>query len=101
MAIGATMERKENMTNENEIDMIFNEDEMRLLSVKPEWSEEDMLNQQGIFFLKDVALKLEIHSSEFKKEARVLEKMGKDPWRKPVRILGTSWAFARHGLTGR
>ena len=80
MAIGATMERKENMTNENEIDMIFNEDEMRLLSVKPEWSEEDMLNQQGIFFLKDVALKLEIHSSEFKKEARVLEKMGKDPW---------------------
>ncbi len=64
----------------SEVERIFNEDEMRLLNVKPEWSEEDLLNQEGIFFLKDVAQKLQVHSSEFKKEARAQEKMGNNPW---------------------
>ena len=62
------------------VDKIFNDDEMRLLNVKPEWTEEEMLNQEGIFFLKDVAQKLQVHSSEFKKEARALEKSGQNPW---------------------
>ncbi len=59
---------------------IFNEDEMRLMNVYPEWDEEDLLNQEGIFFLKDVAQKLQIHSSEFKKEARAQERLGRNPW---------------------
>jgi len=73
-----------------DVEKIFNDDEMRLLNVKTEWSEEEMLNQEGIFFLKDVAQKLQVHSSEFKKEARVLEKMGQNPW-----------AFAKPGRTGK
>lgn len=75
-----------------DVEKIFNDDEMRLLSVKPEWSEEEMLNQEGIFFLKDVAQKLQVHSSEFKKEARVLEKMGQNPWdAMGIRKTWTHW----------
>lgn len=70
----AAVEQDEN------VECIFKDDEMRLLNVKPEWSEEELLAQEGIFFLKDVAQKLQVHSSEFKKEARMLEKDGKNPW---------------------
>ncbi len=62
------------------VECIFKNDEMRLLNVKPEWTEDELLSQEGIFFLKDVAQKLQVHSSEFKKEARMLEKEGKNPW---------------------
>ncbi|QTD52856.1 hypothetical protein [Sulfidibacter corallicola] len=62
------------------VEKIFNDDEMRLMTVKPEWDEEELLGQEGIFFLKDVAQKLQVHSSEFKKEARSIEKKGLDPW---------------------
>ena len=76
----------------NEIEKIFNEDEMRLLNVKPEWSEEELLEQRGIFFLKDVAIKLQVHSSEFKKEARTLEKEGLNPWETMgIRKTWTHW----------
>lgn len=70
----------ETKNEKQDIERIFQADEMRLLNVKPEWSEEELLDQEGIFFLKDVANKLQVHSSEFKKEARALEKMGQDPW---------------------
>lgn len=74
------------------IERIFQEDEMKLLNVKPEWSEEELLDQEGIFFLKDVANKLQVHSSEFKKEARALEKMGQDPWEvMGIRKTWTHW----------
>ena len=74
------------------VEKIFNDDEMRLLSVKPEWTEEEMLNQEGIFFLKDVAQKLQVHSSEFKKEARNIEKSGKNPWEvMGIRKTWTHW----------
>lgn len=84
------------MANSNEdkrpIEKVFQEDEMRLLTVKPEWSEEELLDQSGIFFLKDVATKLEVHSSEFKKEARALERMGQDPWEvMGIRKTWTHW----------
>ncbi len=75
-----------------DVEKIFNDDEMHLLSVKGEWSEEEMLSQEGIFFLKDVAQKLQVHSSEFKKEARALEKMGKNPWEvMGIRKTWTHW----------
>lgn len=62
------------------VERIFNDDEMRLLSVKPDWTEDELLDQKGIFFLKDVAQKLLVHSSEFKKEARTLERKGENSW---------------------
>ena len=62
------------------IDIIFHSDEMQLRSVNPDWAEEEMLEQDGIFYLKDVAQKLEIPSGEFKKEARKLDVEGKSPW---------------------
>lgn len=79
------MENQENMAatevdEQGEVIKIFNDDEMRLMAVKPEWSEEELLAQEGIFFLKDVANKLQVHSSEFKKEARSIEKAGHNPW---------------------
>ncbi len=76
----------------SEVEKIFNDDEMRLLGVKPEWTEDELLSQQGIFFLKDVAQKLQVHSSEFKKEARALEKKGENPWEvMGIRKTWTHW----------
>jgi len=74
------------------VEKIFSDDEMRLLSVMPEWTEEEMLRQQGIFFLKDVSQKLQVHSSEFKKEARSYEKSGSNPWEvMGIRKTWTHW----------
>jgi len=42
------------------VEKVFNPDEMELKSVDTDWSEEEMLAEDGIFFLKDVAAKLEI-----------------------------------------
>jgi len=76
----------------DEVEKIFNTDEMRLLNVKPEWNEDELLRQEGIFFLKDVAQKLQVHSSEFKKEARALEKEDKNPWEiMGIRKTWTHW----------
>jgi len=71
---------------------VFESDEMKLASVDPNWSEEDFLEQEGIFYLKDVASKLEIPSSEIKKRALALEKKGNSAWLKMgVRKTWTHW----------
>jgi hypothetical protein len=91
MANQPTAQATKGQTQSN-VEKIFNDDEMRLLNVKPEWSEEELLNQEGIFFLKDVAQKLQVHSSEFKKEARAHEKMGQNPWEvMGIRKTWTHW----------
>lgn len=79
-------------SSQREVEKIFNEDEMSLLNVDPEWSEETLLNQEGIFFLKDVAQKLQVSSGEFKKEARALEKKNQNPWEvMGIRKTWTHW----------
>lgn len=71
---------------------IFQADEMRLRAVKESWSEAQFLAQQGIFYLKDVANKLQIPSSEIKKRAGAIEKKGQSPWNvMGVRKTWTHW----------
>lgn len=71
---------------------VFESDEMKLAGVDPNWSEEDFLDQEGIFYLKDVANKLEIPSSEIKKRALAMENKGKSAWLKMgVRKTWTHW----------
>jgi len=77
---------------EPDIEHIFNEDEMQLLEVDPEWTEEELLSQEGIFFLKDVAQKLDVSSSELKKEARAMEREKRNPWEiMGIRKTWTHW----------
>lgn len=59
---------------------IFEDDEMQLLQVDPDWSEAELLKKRGIFFLKDVAQVLDVQSNELKREAQKLEKSGQDAW---------------------
>lgn len=81
----------EDSTGED-VEQVFNADEMELKSVLPEWTEEEMLSQNGIFFLKDVAAKLEIHPQEFKKHAKELEVKGMNTWRvMGIRKTWTHW----------
>jgi len=71
---------------------VFHSDEMRLSGVDPDWTESDFLEKEGIFYLKDVAHKLEIPSSEIKKHALDLEKSGKSAWEiMGVRKTWTHW----------
>ena len=71
---------------------VFESDEMKLAGVEPNWSEEDFLDQEGIFYLKDVANKLEIPSSEIKKRALAMERSGKSAWLiMGVRKTWTHW----------
>lgn len=71
---------------------IFESDEMRLCYIAPEWSEEEMLRQEGIFYLKDVAGKLNMSSADFKKRASDLETEGKSPWEiMGIRKAWTQW----------
>lgn len=71
---------------------IFDPDEMKLGTVDPAWNEDDLLNQTGIFFLKDVAIKLEISAQEFKNHARKLQKEGKSSWEiMGIRKTWTHW----------
>ena len=59
---------------------IFDPDEMKLNSVDPVWTVEQLLNQDGIFFLKDVAALLDIPTLDFKNKARKIQKNGDNAW---------------------
>jgi hypothetical protein len=60
--------------------------------VDPTWTEEELLAQDGIFFLKDVAGQLNIPSLEFKNQAKKLQKRGKNPWEvMGIRKTWTHW----------
>ena len=69
---------------------VFAADEQKLLYVSGDWTTEDLLNQEAIFFLKDVAKALKINSQVVKRLAISLEAQGQASW--PVigatRVLG-------------
>ena len=69
------------MSQRKKQERIFENDEMQLLSVDPTWSTEELLAQEGIFYLKDVAKKLRISSHQLKQTAQRLVKDGKSPWK--------------------
>jgi len=62
------------------VERIFEADEMQLRTISPEWSAEELLRQEGIFYLKDVVGTLQLTTADFKKKAKDLEKAGKSPW---------------------
>ena len=59
------------------IDAVFSSDEMQVLSVNSHWSREELLDQEGIFFFKDIGPKLDISSNQIKTHAAAK----KDPWK--------------------
>ncbi|MDJ0841660.1 MAG: hypothetical protein QNK37_34455 [Acidobacteriota bacterium] len=62
------------------IEQVFQAEELSLVEVDETWSQEFLLKQKGMFFLKDVAGKLRINSTVIKNRYRDLEREGKDPY---------------------
>lgn len=76
----------------DQVEQVFQADEMELRTVNPEWSEEELLTQEGIFFLKDVAAKLKVHPQDFKKHAKEIETRGEAAWEvMGIRKTWTHW----------
>lgn len=59
---------------------IFNQDELTPGQVDPEWTRADLLEQQGLFFLKDVAPLLKLSHPQVNRIAQELTAQGKDPY---------------------
>jgi hypothetical protein len=71
---------------------IFDSDEMKLSVVDPAWTVDEMLAEDGIFFLKDVGAKLGIATLEFKNHARRLQSSGQNSWEvMGIRKTWTHW----------
>jgi len=71
---------------------VFEADEMRLCTINPDWTAEELLAKEGIFYLKDVVNKLDISSADFKKRASDIEIAGKSPWEiMGIRKAWTHW----------
>ncbi len=68
------------MATTQSVEKIFEDDEMKLGEVNPNWDIESLLNQECIFFLKDIVNLLGIESTKVKKHCKELEKQGKNPW---------------------
>lgn len=60
---------------------IFQPDEGALQTVNPDWDEETLLTQSGLFYLKDVAKVLPIKTSQAIRPARQCLEDGGDPYR--------------------
>jgi hypothetical protein len=74
------------------VEKIFEKDEMVMSEVKPEWTEQDLIAQKTIFYLKDILEKLQLDPVKVKRKANDLIKKGQDPWKvMGVRKLWTHW----------
>ena len=63
-----------------EVEKIFAPDEMKLKAVRSQWSAEELLAQEGVFFLKDIVSKIELNSEHVKKAAREIAASGRCPY---------------------
>ncbi len=61
-------------------DIFKDDEEMRFMRVSPEWGQDELLRQEGVFFLKDVVKKLDIKGAQVKIRVKQLIKERKDPW---------------------
>jgi len=76
-----------------EIERIFAPDEMKTRAVHAHWSAQELLAQEGIFFLKDIVAKLELTSAQVKKAARSIAAAGQCPYRvMGARKVWNHWA---------
>lgn len=75
------------------IEKIFEEDEMILMKVDKNWSADELLDKEGIFFLKDIVGILELDSAKVIKRARELQNDGKSSWSTMgIRKVWNHWA---------
>jgi len=89
-----------------EIEQVFAPDEMKLKAVRRHWSAEELLSQDGVFFLKDIVGKINVTSADVKKAARAIVESGRCPYRvMGVRKVWNHWTvrmavfrdyYARH-----
>lgn len=71
---------------------IFEFDETQLLQVDPSWSPGDLLNQNAVFYLKDLADTLDFETSRVKKKVNALTEAGLDPWQEiGIRKIWSHW----------
>lgn len=71
---------------------LFAKDEMKLCSINPSWSEDELLDQEGIFYLKDVVQALNMPSASLKKMAMDMEAKGLSSWEEMgIRKTWTHW----------
>ena len=61
--------------------IIFEPDEMNLREFEKSWQREELLKQEGVFFLKDITRLLEIDSAKIKNEANKIVAGKRSPWR--------------------
>lgn len=74
------------------VEIVFQPDEMALKSIPKSMTEQELLNQEAIFFLKDVCRCLKLTPSDLKKRAMDDEKQGLDPWQTMgIRKTWTHW----------
>ena len=62
------------------VEQIFEGDEMKLIEVETHWSAEDILSTEGIFFLKDIAKKLNLEPVKVKAHVRAIVARKENPW---------------------
>ena len=81
-----------NVIPRSQVEKVFEADEMQLRSISPEWTAEEMLGMEGIFYLKDVVSKLTVSSADCKKRASDIENDGESPWKvMGIRKAWTHW----------
>lgn len=59
---------------------IFEQDEMIVPKLDKSWSREDLLNQEGLFFFKDIAKLLQLEATTIKGLVDTCIAAGQDPW---------------------
>jgi len=62
------------------IEKVFEADEMTLIRPRAAWTRNEILNTQGIFYLKNITEHLAIDSVQIKKRALALRKKGKSSY---------------------
>ena len=68
------------MKKKVEVAQVFAEDEMELRGVDAHWTAEELLEQQGIFFLKDIVQLLGLDPLKVKRCAKEIHNKGENPW---------------------
>lgn len=59
---------------------LFEKDEMQARKVKEDWTAEEILQQEGIFYLKDLIKVLKINGPKLKAQARIIQQQGESVW---------------------
>ena len=59
---------------------LFESDEMQARKVEEDWTAEDILRQEGIFYLKDLVETLKINGPKLKAQVRAIQMRGDSVW---------------------